>query len=129
MAFSPARAMPTIQSLSIQGWIPDQITNGQGKAQWRAIKARKAAKIMAWACARQAQWQFVPGRVRLSITYVFSVNRKRDTDNLYARSVGLINGLKGEWFTDDDTEHLDLHVQAVVEKGIKETRITLEPLD
>jgi Holliday junction resolvase RusA-like endonuclease len=99
-----------------------------GKAQWRAIKARKAAKVMAWTSARQARWQFVPGRVRLQITYVFPINRRRDIDNLYARSVGLVNGLKGEFFEDDDTEHLDLHVTGIVERGVKETRLVLEAI-
>lgn len=116
------------QHLTIEDWLPDQISNGSIKSNWRKVaKAKKAAKTMAWASAKQAGWEFVPGRVRLSIVYVFSVNRTRDTDNLYARSIGLVNGLKGTFFEDDSTDVLDLVVTAEVRRGVKATEITLAP--
>lgn len=119
-----------IQTLTITDWVPQQISNGPVAASWRkTAKAKKAAKIMAWACAKQAGWAFVPGRVRLTVTYTFPVKRARDRDNLYSRTIGLVNGLKGEFFTDDSIQHLDLVVaDPLVEKGVKSTRIELEPI-
>ena len=33
------------------------------------------------------------------------------------------------WFADDSTEWLDLEVRAVVEPGVKEVRVSLEPVN
>lgn len=115
------------QTLVIKDWVPAPLANGSHGHWSQRQKKIKAAKTMAWACARYAGWAFVPGRVRLTIVYVFPVNRKRDTDNLYTRSKGLVDGLKGDFFTDDDTEHLELVVLAVVLPKTTETRLMLEP--
>lgn len=124
---SSSRAQGT-QSLTIVGWLPAQLANSH-LSPWEVRKRRQAAKTMAWTAAKQAGWRFVPGKVHLTVTLVFSVNRKRDTDNLYARVAGLVNGLKRDFFTDDSTDYLDLVVRADVRKGVKQTEITLEPAE
>jgi hypothetical protein len=101
---------------------------------------------MAWASAKHAGWQFVNGRVRLTITLVYPRKYRVDADNLAARCKGLIDGLKNYtpprpvaiphtgievrrgFIEDDDTEHMELLVRAEVRRGEKATEITLEPM-
>lgn len=111
----------------IRGWLPEPLSNVHAD-HWRKRERKlKAARVMAWASAKQAQWQPIRVRARLSITLVFPQQRRRDIDNLYARCKGLVDGLK-EWFVDDSTEWLDLRVEACVEPGVKETRLVLEAI-
>jgi Holliday junction resolvase RusA-like endonuclease len=114
----------SVQRLVIQDWLPAQIANSH--LNWREHRKRlKAAQVMAWASARQAGWVPLVGRARLTITLVFRTQRRRDTDNLYARVKGVVDGLK-EWFVDDDTDHLELIVRSEVRRGQRATEITLE---
>lgn len=143
--------VPRVQTLEIRDWLPTVNPNGsRARRHWSVMrKFHDIDRDMAWAAARQAGWVFVPGRVRLTITLVFPRKPIPDPDNAVARCKGLIDGLKNRdqrvktgnqlapwvgciqqnFFTDDDSEHLDLRVNAVVEKGIKAVRITLEALD
>lgn len=117
----------TEQTLTIRGWHPEQLANGPHE-HWatKARKKRDAARV-AYLSALGAEWVKVPGRVRLEIVFVFPQRRRRDPDNLYARAKGLIDGVK-EFFEDDDADHLDLHVSALVQPKTKETRLRLMAL-
>ena len=82
---------------------------------------------MVWASATHAQLQPIKGKARLTITLVFDVRRRRDTDNLYARVKGVVDGLvKGGWIEDDSTDLLDLRVRAVTRRGECATELILE---
>lgn len=123
------------QELTIENWHPATSAN-RSHDHWRKTqKAHHADRDMAWASAMQAGWQFVPGKVRLTVVLVYSRRYRVDADNLASKCKGLIDGLnvsnRGRlgWFTDDDTEHLELVVRAVVEPGVKQTRIFLEAVD
>lgn len=133
------------QTMEIPGWRPAPLANVRGDNWRKREKSLKAAQEKVWAAAMQSGWHFVPGRVRLTITLVFGEARRRDADNLVTRCKGAIDGLKSHrvstvrgvklpapvvrkgWFEDDDTEHLELVVQAEVSKVWTGTRITLEP--
>lgn len=78
----------------------------------------------AWASAKHAGWRYETGKVRLTITLVYTRKYRVDADNLAARCKGVIDGLKG-WFVDDDTEHLELAVRTGI-GGEKATQICLE---
>ena len=117
------------QTAVIADWLPAPVLNGSRQQHWSVLRSRAATdKAHAWLAARHAGWRFVPGRVQLTVTFVFSVKRRRDTDNLYARAKHLVDGLKGVFFTDDDADHLDLVVRAEQRPGAKETRLVLESL-
>lgn len=115
------------QTLTVRDWMPQWNPNGTGnRSHWATLQKRKRAdEVMAWAAARQAGWVRIPGKVRLEIVFVYPRKVRVDTDNLYSRVKGLVDGLKKEFFEDDSTDVLDLHVTAVVEPGTKETRMTL----
>lgn len=133
----------TRQELTITNWHPTTSAN-RSHDHWRKIqRAHHADRDMAWASAMQAGWEFVPGKVLLTVVLVYPRLYRMDADNLAAKCKGLIDGLKAGhapegrkfiagfgnvkgWFEDDDTEHLDLIVRAEVSKGVKETRLTLE---
>lgn len=119
----------TSQVAVIPDWLPPPVLNGSRQRHWASLrKEAEIGKTRAWAAARQAHWHFVPGKVRLYVTFTFNVKRFRDTDNLYARAKHLVDGLKGQFFTDDDADHLELVVHAEVLRGIKQTRLELLPL-
>ena len=119
----------TRQSLVIPGWHPPQFANGS-HGHWRAKwEAKRDAGWLAALVAQTQGWRFVPGKVRLEIVLVYPRKYRVDSDNLHARCKGLIDGLKAEFFTDDSTDWLELHVTATVEKGVKETRVTLAPAE
>jgi Holliday junction resolvase RusA-like endonuclease len=132
------------QTLTITDWHPtvNPNRNSSRGAHWAvARKKHRIDRDMAWASARQAGWEFMSGKVRLEIVFVYPRTVRVDADNLVARCKGLIDGLKsrdhpqaghgsrGGFFEDDDTTHLDLHVSARVEKGVKATEISLESID
>ena len=118
-----------IQTLLITGWVPEQLANGP-QGSWRATwRKKKDAAEIAYVYARQEHWKFMAGKVRMVIAYTFPQKRTRDYDGLVSRSKGLIDGLKGRFFTDDDLDHLDLVVKAEVIPGIKATRVTLTSAD
>lgn len=119
----------SVQTLTITDWLPPPVLNGSRQKHWAVLrKEADVAKKMAWAAARQARWTFVPGKVRLTVVFVFGVKRARDTDNTTARAKHLIDGLKKEFFHDDSTEWLELVVRAEVRRGVKQTVISLEPI-
>ena len=115
-----------VQSLVIPGWLPEQLANSH--LHWRVHRKRHhTARDTVWAYARQAGWQPVKTRARLTIVLVFprKYGRGMDADNAVARCKGAIDGLK-PWIVDDSTDWLELDVRAIVEPGVRETRITLE---
>lgn len=117
----------TVQRLVIEGWLPEQIAN-QVRMHWSGRQKKlEDAQTMVWSAAKQADWRPVTGKARLTITLVFGIARRRDTDNLYSRVKGVCDGLvKGGWIVDDDTEHLELIVRAETRPGQKQTVLTLE---
>ncbi len=123
-----AALLATGQSLVIQGWVPPPVLNGSRQRHWTVLrKEAQMVKDTVWASAKQAGWRYVGDdapRQKLTVTFVFPSHRRRDIDNLYARAKHLVDGIK-PFIVDDDSEHLDLEVRAVVERGMKETRIEL----
>jgi hypothetical protein len=137
------------QTLTITGWHPQWNPNGTGnRSHWATLQRRKRVdEDTVWSAARQANWEFLEGRVKLSIVFVYARPVRVDTDNLYARVKGCVDGLRMQYhtggfprgaeraikrkgfFEDDDVTHLDLHVEARTEKGVKATEITLESLE
>lgn len=125
-----------VQTLTISNWHPLTSAN-RSHDHWRKIqRAHHIDRDMAWASAMQAGWKAIPGKVRLTIVLVYPRTYRIDTDNLHTKCKGLIDGLKSDyrnnhgrlgWFADDSTEWLELIVRVEVEKGKKETRLTLEP--
>lgn len=119
----------TVQECAIEGWHPPQVANGPQTNRYKRAKQRKAVEIMVWAAAKQANWKFVPGRVRLDVVFVYSRPYRTDVDNLYARCKGVFDGLKGFFFTDDSMALLDAHVSVEIEKGRKALILRLSPAE
>jgi len=111
----------------IPHWLPDPVLNGSRQRHWASLRKQAlVAQRRTWEFATAAGWKRQTGKVKLTVTLVFDVRRRRDTDNLYARAKHCVDGLKGSFFEDDDTEHLELHVLA--EHGpVRETRFVMEP--
>lgn len=119
----------SIQKLVIDGWLPWALSNGS-HGHW-ATRQRKLdlAQKQVWAYAKAYKLQPVVGRARLTITLVFPQHRRRDTDNLYSRVKGCVDGLvKGGWLTDDSADVLELVVRGETQRGEKRTEIELEQL-
>jgi len=122
-------AAVSTQTLIIRDWLPEPLSNGPHGHWSTRQKKLQAAQMMVWASAKHAGLQPVTGRACVTVVLVFGSKRRRDTDNLYARCKGVVDGLvKGGWIVDDDTEHLDLQVHAEVRRGVKATEITLRAL-
>jgi Holliday junction resolvase RusA-like endonuclease len=119
----------TTQHLVIHGWLPEPLSNGPHGHWSQRQKKLQSAQIMVWASARHARLQPIKGRVCCTVTLVFGVKRRRDTDNLYARVKGVVDGLvKGGFIEEDNTDMLDLRVRAETRPGERATEITLEAL-
>lgn len=135
----------TVQSLWISDWHPKSSPNNQ-KRHWRTVQQNHHHdRDMAWASAKHAGWEFMPGKVRLTITLIYPRKYRVDADNLAARCKGIIDGLKSQAFTtrhsrgeivyqragfctDDSTEWLELIVRAEVQRGRKGVHMLLESL-
>jgi Holliday junction resolvase RusA-like endonuclease len=117
----------SVQGFVMAGWLPAPLTNGS-RGHWSTYQRKlKAAQLRTWVVAKEAGITPLAGRAKVTITLTFPVQRRRDTDNLYARCKGVVDGLvKGGWLTDDDTEHLELVVRGVVCSGYTSTMIELE---
>ena len=90
--------------------------------------SRSRSLSLSFSGPRQAHWRPAEGSLRLSILFTFPQERRRDTDNLYARAKGLVDGLvKGGYIPDDDARVLDLVVRAEVRHGVRQTELVLEP--
>ena len=115
------------QTATIENWLPENVANARMHHMARH-RAHSAAKQRAWVAATFAGWVPVQGRARLVVTFVVPDRRYLlDTDNLYSRAKGCVDGLKGHWFRDDGPEDLDLEVRQVVEPKTKGVRLALEP--
>ena len=115
-----------VNTVVIPDWLPEALANGAHGHWATRNKKLKAAQVMVWASAKHAGLQRVEGRAKLTLTFVFPVKRRRDTDNLYSRAKGCVDGLvHGGWIKDDSIEWLDLHVVAEVDPGRKATRFEL----
>lgn len=135
-----------MQELLIAAWHPT-VNPNNGHMHWRTAKKRHDIdRDTAFGAATQAGWEFIPGRVKLTITLVYKRGVRSDPDNRTARAKGLIDGLKshvatqklrggGSWpvvrkafFTDDNDKYLQLEpVGYAVDPALWGTRITLEP--
>lgn len=120
---------PRIQKLQIPDWLPEQLANGSHGHWSQRQKSLRWAQETAVTFARVNSWQPVVGRARLTITLVFPQHRRRDTDNLYSRVKGIVDGLvKGGWLADDSADVLELVVRAETRRGEKATVLELENL-
>jgi Holliday junction resolvase RusA-like endonuclease len=127
----PASSAASVsQRLVIEAWLPESLANGShGHWSTRQRKLDRAG-LKVWYYGKAYLLRPITGRARVTVTLVFPQNRRRDTDNLYARVKGVVDGLvKGGWIVDDDTEHLDLIVRAEVRPGVKATELLLEPVE
>lgn len=116
------------QELVIPGWVPPNVANAGAAHPMAKHKQTKITKQTVWAYAKHAGWKKIHTRGRLTVTFVFSVKRTRDVDNLAMRAKALVDGLK-PFFVDDSPEWLERPVPTVeVRKGVLETRVVLESL-
>ena len=116
----------TVQTCEIAGWLPDPIANGPHGHWSQKAKKLRIARQTVWGSVKHAGWLPVQGKAHLEITYVFPQKRRRDVDGLVARSKGVIDGIVDAGvLADDSIEHLELTVRAVVEKGVRATRLVL----
>ena len=115
------------QALTLNRWIPPNAGNEHLHYMTRH-KQVKMIKETVWGAAKHAGWVKVTGRAKLTVRFVFGVNRVRDVDNLQYRAKALVDGLK-PFFVDDSPQWLDRVVEVVVERGGKRTEVTLESLD
>ncbi len=120
--------------VTIGAWMPDMglSLNGRRRAspwdvrRWQA----DAHAIMTWALLHGDWHEEVPTfrRAHVTVEFVFPVRRRRDPDNLSGLAKPLLDVLVREKvLVDDDSEHMDLTVRAVVERGVTATRITVAP--
>lgn len=120
---------PPAQSLVIPAWLPEQVANARHAHWGQRYTQLKHAQVTVWAAAMRAKWRPIKGRAKLTVTFIFPQQRRRDVDNLYARAKGVVDGVKrGGWIVDDDSAHLDLVVRAEVQHGVKATVLLLEPV-
>ncbi len=136
-----------IQHATIPDWRPNVNPNGGTPHRMVQQKRHDTDANVAYVYATSAGWKRVDGRVRLTITLVQPRNPLPDKDNLHASMKGVIDGLKlhvSPWikprprhpvlsqmigfFTDDNDKHCELEINATVEKGKKEVRLSLESL-
>lgn len=124
---SPSRGGMDAQTMTLERWHPPSVANG-AHGSWRArvAKRRETLQQVGWQ-ALIDKWRRVPGKARLEIVLVYPRKYRVDTDNLYSRCKDAVDALK-DYMVDDSTDWLELHVSAVVEKGVKETRLTLSPV-
>lgn len=115
------------QRCVIPDWLPPAVLNGSRQKHWSTLRKQALqTRTMVWASCKHAGWTRVDGKVRLTVLFVFPVKRRRDTDNTVARAKHLVDGIKGVFFEDDDTEHLELVVRAETRPGQKRTELLLE---
>lgn len=121
--------------LTIPNWVPDSCLslNGRRRAHWRTISQaqREAGFVMDAVLLGIKQKRVLPyyERARVSVEFVYPLKRRRDPDGLAGLAKPLLDILVS-WavLKDDDSEHVDLTVRAVVAKGVTETRIEIEAL-
>lgn len=120
----------------LPGFVPDRAISLNGRAHWRTVAAHKRdARLrmllggLGWSGSHGPLPCFE--RARVTFEFVFPVKRKRDQDNLTSLGKPLLDGLVRdlEMIPDDDTEHVELVVRALVQRGITETRVTVEELE
>lgn len=111
----------------IDGFLPAPVANGSHGHWSRRYGSHRVAKVAAWGACKMAGWERIDTRARLTITLVFPQHRRRDTDNLYARCKGIVDGVK-PFMLDDSSDVLELVVRSEVEPGKRATRLVLEAL-
>jgi Holliday junction resolvase RusA-like endonuclease len=115
------------QELFIPRWHPEASTKMRGQ-HWSVFhQALARDQYMAFMSAKAASWHFQAGPVHLTVRFVFSTQRRRDIDNLTTRLKGVIDGLKGTYFEDDNAQVLTLTVDCVVSKELPGLWLKLEP--
>jgi hypothetical protein len=118
----------SVQTLSIPGWHPPNVANGPQTNRYTRQKVKNGAQTTVWASAKEAAWERVSGRARLTVTLVYPRAYRIDTDNLYARCKPICDGLK-PWIVDDSRRWLELVADVAVRRGAtKATELMLEAL-
>jgi Holliday junction resolvase RusA-like endonuclease len=97
------------QAVRIESWLPTMSANGSHGHWSTQRKKHQIDSETVWASAKFAGWKVFPGKVRVTITLHFATRRRRDTDNLYARVKGCVDGIK-QFCTDDSSEWMELRV-------------------
>ena len=116
----------TASRLVIDGWLPHPTVNA--RHHWAvANRNKRADQYRVMLALATSDMKRICGKACLTVTFVFGMKRRRDTDNLYARAKSTIDTLvRGGYIADDSTDMLDLRVQAEYERGVARTIIELE---
>lgn len=123
--------------LIIPGFVPDSCLslNGRRRAHWTQIRNAQdaAAEWLTWTLHTLYVPEHRPsepiGRARVTVEFVYPIHRRRDPDGLAGMVKPLLDVLVREsWLVDDDSDHVDLTVRAMVEPHLTETRIQVENL-
>jgi len=132
-------------TMEIPDWVPSSVLslNGRRRAHWTTIRAyqeqakwklSEALRVgIGWRGIPWAAGEFgqvPPLKARVSIDFVYPRRRRRDPDGLAGLCKPLLDTLVFEGvLLDDDSEHIELSVRAVVERGIMATRIKIEEME
>jgi hypothetical protein len=104
--------------------------NGRRRAHWRQVW--DAGVEVSWYMSIALDARPLPhfNRARVTCTFVYPTHRRRDPDGLAGLCKPILDSLVN-WnvLPDDTTEHVELAVRAIVEKGVTETRIRIEELE
>lgn len=125
------RSAPVTLELVLPGYVPDSrlSLNGRHRTHW-AVTSRLRREA-AWHLVKallevETEWVAPDGLVQVDVVFVYPLHRRRDPDGLAAMATPLLNMLVAHGLLwDDDSEHVELAVRAVVERGVTETRLTL----
>ena len=137
MTARPAAAAPVQrQTLVLEDFPRPEIARAlspNGRAHWASKRmARMDAASLVVVEATRSGLRPIAGPVRLTLTYVYPEQRKRDIDNLTTgvTKVVIDTLVRGRWIAADDSEHVRaVTVQPVVERGRRALIVTLEPAE
>jgi Holliday junction resolvase RusA-like endonuclease len=121
------------RTILIEGWVPDSdlSLNGRRRLNPLAIwRLQEVAKTRAALAIRSIGLPLAPlHRAAVVCTFVYPQHRRRDPDNLAGLAKPLLDACRAEGLIeDDDCEHIELTVRAIVETGCTATYIHIEPL-
>ena len=116
----------TASRVVIDGWLPHATVNA--RHHWAvANRNKRADQYRVMLELATGDIKRIRGKARVVVTFIFPVKRRRDTDNLFARAKSTIDVLvRGGYIVDDNTDTLELRVQAEYERGVVRTIIELE---
>lgn len=118
--------------LVLRDWVPNSSLslNGRHRTHWRVIQMWRDDALTRVYVALQEALPF-PWfeRARVEFTFVYPTRRRRDPDGLSGLCKPCLDALvRWSVIPDDDSEHVELSVRAVVEPKVLETRISITEL-